>query len=154
MEEKQKNTKTKILIFSGIAVILVSVVLFIFIIIKPKFTYDIKTFPEGEKEEQPLQLSAENNSVKFSFSFTTGKDEVEMAFIQNSCELKPQPLFLTAASDILIKLKSSKNRPEEIEEYFLYEINGTISNLYSKEYKIRVEDAYGNLIDEKVVTVN
>jgi hypothetical protein len=146
-----KESKTGIFVIVGIVLVLASTIFFALMLAKPKFNYDIQTFPEGEKEEQPLQLTVENNSVNFSFSFTTGEGEVQTALLQNGYKLKTELLFLTPSNELIIKLRSSVNKTEEIEKYFLYEISGKITNLDPKEYKIRVEDAYGNLIDWKMI---
>jgi len=148
-----KDKKTKILIFIGIAIIVVTVCMFIYQLVIPKFKYTIDVFPEGEKEEQPLQFIVDKSDVDFSFSFTTGKNEVETAYLQKKIMFTKKPPFIAPASDLVITLRSSRNKPETIEEYLLYEIKGTISKLSPNDYKVRAVDAYDNLIDEKVVTV-
>ena len=164
--------KDKRLIFLGLVLMLLGFI-YVYKRITPVLYYTINGFEEvkegGEEakiEEQPLNIYVSNDkSIGFSFRMDAQEDSIKSVKLKSSRNFTTQYPFIDYGSNLtlLLEIKEIKEKPVDetvVEDppelkipRKMYEITGGITNLKEREYKIRVEDNFGNLIDEKTFKI-
>ena len=115
----------------------------------PKFNYEIKTTVIDDAEQIPLKIAAQESSILFETKFYDLKGNFETAQMRRKLKFQPSFPFLIVDPNITVVLRDDEFTEEET--YVYYEIFGAISNLNPGEYKLILEDGFGNLIDETFV---
>jgi len=117
----------------------------------PKFNYEIKTTVIDNAEQIPLKVTARKDSIVFETKFYDLKGNFETAQMRRRLKFQPSFPFLIVDPNITVVLRDNEFTEEET--YVYYEIFGDISNLNPGEYKLTMEDGFGNLIDEIFVEI-
>jgi len=145
------QAKRKIVLILALVFALATGFILLVKVSSPKFNYEIKTTIVDNAEQIPLKISAQEDSILFETKFYDLKGNFETAQMRRKLKFQPSFPFLIVDPNITVILRDNEFTEEET--YVYYEIFGAISNLNPGEYKLTLEDGFGNLIDETFVEI-
>lgn len=147
------KTNRKLLFMSTLLVsLLVFSGFFLYLGLFPNLKYAITTSKiKKDTKETPLKvfIDKETNEIRFSINFIGRVGEIERARLLKNLAFTTGWPFLVFSNELTVQLYTPKDASRKSQ--VMYEINGSITNLQSEQYKLRVVDQYSNLIDEKVI---
>lgn len=145
-----KNWRQKVLKIIFYALIPIFILALIYYKRSPKLVFSMTTAKVKDDTEKPLYLSKKENGFDFGIRLIGRVGEYDTVRIRKKAQFKLTWPFVDFNSDILVQLLDTDNESKQSKT--LYIINGSIYDLYGNEYKVRVEDTYKNLIDEKSIS--
>ncbi len=145
------SAKRKIVLILSLIFALASGFILLVRVSSPKFNYEIKTTVIDNAEQIPLKVTARKDSIVFETKFYDLKGNFETAQMRRRLKFQKSFPFLIVDPNITVVLRDNEFTEEET--YVYYEIFGDISNLNPGEYKLTMEDGFGNLIDEIFVEI-
>ena len=143
------SAKRKIVLILSLIFALASGFILLVKVSSPKFNYEIKATVIDNAEQIPLKVTAQESSILFETKFYDLKGNFETAQMRRKLKFQPSFPFLIVDPNVMVVLRDDEFAEEET--YVYYEIFGAISNLNPGEYKLILEDGFGNLIDETFV---
>lgn len=143
-----------------IKIVLISILAFLAILLfmefrqQPHFSYDIQTFePTDEISEMPMETTSltDEKGIEFKVIFSDDRDNTEKVKLMLENKFTPQMPFLNYSDLLTVQLINKDNLSED--DQIIYQISGKITGLKPSLYKLKVIDPNGNLVDEKVITI-
>lgn len=117
----------------------------------PKLKYQITATKIDEQPQVPLIIEPSGDGFSFSTKFYDVEGNFNKAYLRRKLYFKPAFPFFGVDKDLVIVLTEQIVKEEKT--YVYYEISGSITNLENREYKFDIIDEFGNLVDEKFVTI-
>ncbi|HBI35865.1 MAG: hypothetical protein UU64_C0002G0099 [candidate division WWE3 bacterium GW2011_GWF2_41_45] len=145
------QTKRKIVLILALVFALATGFILLVKVSSPKFNYEIKSQVIDDAKQLPLKVTAQEDSILLETKFYDLKGNFETAQMRRKLKFQPSFPFLVVDPNITVILRDNEFTEEEI--YVYYEIFGAITNLNPGEYRITMEDGFGNLIDETFVEI-
>jgi hypothetical protein len=115
----------------------------------PKFTYVLSTSKPKDTSEKPLTYSVNPETIAFSIRLLGRVGEYDRVKLRIRPHFKSSWPFIDFNDELLVQLIDTDGKSKQSQ--ILYSLSGTIKDLYKQEYKLRIEDQYKNLLDEKKV---
>lgn len=122
----------------------------------PKFTHTITTSSVGQ--EQPLVITTKLKEIDFSIKYNDLEGANDQPKFSSGTKIGFRGRFpfmypVISYSEALTIQLISKGMVAENAPSVLYSLSGKLTNLRNTSYKVRIIDTYGNLLDEKYVSL-